>query len=130
MLDRLLRPIFADRDGTLALLRRLVTEYAFGHHARYAFALVLMGVAAGCTALSAYLIGEIVNQAYEKRSFSGVLTIGVIIVVMFALKGVSTYGQAVTLARISNHIVAENQRRLFDKLLNEGLGFFAERHST
>ena len=101
MLDSPLRPIFADRDGALPLIRRLVTEYAFGHRARYAFALALMGVAAGCTALCAYLIGEIVNQAYEKRNFNGVLVIGVISAVLFAVKGASWYGQAVTLARIS-----------------------------
>ena len=34
------------------------------------------------------------------------------------------------LSRIGNRIVADNQRAVFDKLLNEGLGFFADRHSS
>jgi ATP-binding cassette subfamily B protein len=34
------------------------------------------------------------------------------------------------LSRIGNRIVADNQRAVFAKLLNEGLGFFSDRHST
>ena len=34
------------------------------------------------------------------------------------------------LLRIGNRIVADNQRAVFDKLLNEGLGFYSDRHST
>ena len=34
------------------------------------------------------------------------------------------------LARIGNRIIAENQRRMFDKLLNENVGFFSDRHSS
>ena len=35
-----------------------------------------------------------------------------------------------TLSRIGNRIIAENQRRMFDKLLHENIGFFADRHSS
>src|SRR4029078_8315550 len=34
------------------------------------------------------------------------------------------------LSRIGNSIIAENQRRLFSKLMHESLGFFANRHSS
>ncbi len=34
------------------------------------------------------------------------------------------------LSQIGNRIVADNQRAVFAKLLNEGLGFFSDRHST
>src|SRR5487761_2756626 len=37
---------------------------------------------------------------------------------------------AVTLSWIGNSIIADNQRRLFDKLLHEDIGFFADRHSS
>ena len=32
--------------------------------------------------------------------------------------------------RIGNRIVADNQRRMFDKLLTENIGFFSDRHSS
>ena len=34
------------------------------------------------------------------------------------------------MSRIGARIVADNQRRMFDKLLNEGLGYFSDRHSS
>src|SRR5439155_25013810 len=45
-------------------------------------------------------------------------------------KGVATYGYAVILSKISNAILANNQRRLFAKLMSESIGFFSERHSS
>ena len=50
--------------------------------------------------------------------------------VVFAIKGLSTYGAAVMLSRIGNSIIAKNQRRMFDKLLHEDIGYFADRHSS
>src|SRR5947199_375430 len=44
--------------------------------------------------------------------------------------GDAFYGQAVLLSRIGNRISAGNQRRMFDKLLNESLGYFVDRHSS
>ena len=50
--------------------------------------------------------------------------------VLFTIKGVATYGHSVLLSQIGNRIVADNQRAVFSKLLNEDLGFFSDRHST
>jgi ATP-binding cassette subfamily B protein len=119
-----------ERYGSLTLVRRLLTEQGLAHWHKYAGAFVLMAVAAGCTALSAYLIGDVVNQAYVNRSLRGIVTVGIITVGLFAAKGLATYGHSVMLSRIGNRIVADNQRAVFAKLLNEGLGFFSDRHST
>ena len=124
------KSLFADRDGTLALVRRLLAENALAHWRRYAVAFVLMAMVAGCTAASAYLLGSAINKAYVDRSFIDVAAIAAVIVVLSAVKGFANYGQAVMLSRIGARIVAENQRRTFDKLLNEGLPFFAARHSS
>jgi len=113
-----------------ALIRRLLTEQGLTHWKKYAVAFVLMAIAAGCTAFSAYLIGDVINQAYVNHNLVGIITLGFITVVLFAAKGVATYGHTVLLSRIGNRIVADNQRRVFDKLLNEGLGYFADRHSS
>ncbi len=89
-----------------------------------------MAVGATCTALSAYLIGHGINEAYVYRSFHGVVLVSIAAMVIFSLKGLATYGQAVTLARIGNEIIANNQRRMFDKLVTQEAGFFANRHSS
>jgi len=70
------------------------------------------------------------NQAYVERNFRNILIIGLLAIVIFAAKGVATYGATVMLSKIGNRIVANNQRRMFDKLLREDMGFFANRHSS
>ncbi len=118
------------RYSAVALIRRLLLEQGLTHWKQYVFAFTLMAVAAGGTALSAYLIGNVINEAYVNRNLAGIITLGGITVLLFATKGLATYGQAVTMSRIGNRIIANNQRALFAKLLNEGLGFFSDRHST
>lgn len=112
------------------LIRRLLTEQGLVHWRRYIVAFALMAIAAGCTALSAYLIGDVINQAYVNRNLRGIITLGFITVALFAIKGFATYGHSVMLLRVGNRIVADNQRAVFGKLLNEGLGFYSDRHST
>ena len=116
--------------GAASLIRRLLAEQGVVHWRRYAFAFALMAISASCTALSAYLIGNVINEAYVNRSLPGILILGGVTVVLFTTKGLATYGHSVMLSQIGNRIVADNQRKVFDKLLNEGLGFFSDRHST
>jgi subfamily B ATP-binding cassette protein MsbA len=130
MNDQTLPSADDERYGAFALIRRLLTEQGFAHWRKYALAFVLMAVSAGCTAFSAYLIGNVINEAYVNKNLAGIFILGGVTVALFTTKGVATYGQSVMLARIGNRIVADNQRAVFAKLLNEGIGFFSDRHST
>jgi ABC-type multidrug transport system fused ATPase/permease subunit len=130
MLTRLGRTFFADPYGTPAVIRRLVREQAVSHWRRYGFSLACMAVSAACTAAAAYLFGYGINQSYVNRSFPGVAFVAVAAVVISTLKGLSTYGQAVTLARINNQMLADNQRRIFEKLIHQDAGYYADRHSS
>ena len=47
----------------------------------------------------------------------------------FVIRGLATYGQAVTLAKIGNNLVARYQRRLFDHLMRLGMGFYNDTRS-
>jgi ATP-binding cassette, subfamily B, bacterial MsbA len=120
----------ADDYSTWSLVRRLIVDEALVHWPLYALAFVLMGIAAAATALTAYLLGSMTNEAYVKHNFHGIVVIGIAAVGIFAAKGFATYGSTVTLSQIGNRIIAENQRRMFDKLLHENIGFFADRHSS
>lgn len=119
-----------ERYKAWTLVKRLLTEQGLVHWRKYAVAFVLMAVSAGCTAMSAYLIGDVINQAYVYRNLAGIITLGAITALLFTGKGIATYGHTVLLSQIGNRIVANNQRAVFDKLLSEGLSFFSDRHST
>src|SRR5205814_3592867 len=56
------------RDSTYALVRRLLRDEALGYWPRYAVAFALMGVAAAATALTAYLLGTMTNEAYVNHN--------------------------------------------------------------
>ena len=112
------------------MIRRLLAEQGIVHWRKYAFAFTLMAISAGCKALSAYLIGNVVNQAYVEKNLTGIVILGGITAALFPVKGLATYGHSVLLSQIGNRIVANNQRSVFAKLLNEGIGFFSDRHST
>ena len=119
-----------ERYRPIALIRRLLTEQGVVHWRKYAVAFVLMAISAACTALSAYLIGDVINQAYVNHNLTGILILGGITAALFTIKGLATYGHSVLLSHIGNRIVANNQRAVFSKLLSEGLSFFSDRHST
>ena len=89
-----------------------------------------MAVAAAATATSAYLLGEVINQAYVDSNVRGIFMLSIVALVIFVVKGAATYGHSVILSRISNAILANNQRRLFAKLMSESIGFFSQRHSS
>jgi ATP-binding cassette subfamily B protein len=117
-------------DGALALIWRLLSDYGAARRNRYALALLLMAVTAGCTASIAYLAGDVINQSYVNRDFGGVVRVSLLVFAVFIIRGAATYGHGVTLARIGNSIIAENQRLLFAKLLRQNIGFFSDRHSS
>ena len=118
------------RYTTGALIRRLLFEHALIHWRLYAIAFVLMAIAAGCTALIAYLLGDFINQAYVHKNFHNILILGAVTIVVFTLRGGALYGQAVLLSRVGNRISAANQKRMFDRLLSKNLGFFTDRHTS
>jgi ATP-binding cassette subfamily B protein len=119
-----------DPYGAAILIRRLVMEQGAAYWRRYLQAFALMAVSAATTAGSAYLLGQVINQAYVEKNVRGIAILSGVTVLIFILKGAATYGHQVILSKISNAILANNQRRLFAKLMSENVAFFSERHSS
>ena len=129
-MTKLPRKITDDPYGAAILIRRLVTEQGLVYWRRYLQAFALMAVAAGATAGAAYVLGQVINQAYVDKNVTGIAIFSGIVVILLFIKGVATYGHTVILSKISNAILANNQRRLFAKLMSESIGFYSERHSS
>lgn len=130
MLTSRLKSALSDPASSMGLVWRLLSEYAATRWHRYAIVFALMAFAAGATALTAYLAGDVINHAYVNRNFHAVIQTSLLLMFVFTLRGAATYGHSVILARVGNSIVAENQRRLFDRLQQQNLTYFSERHST
>ena len=122
--------LLAQRDSATAIIHRLLTEQALGLWRRYAVAFTLMAVAAGATALGAYLIGNVINAAYVDKNLPGIVVLALVTAVIFMVKGAASYGSAVMMSQIGNRIIALNQRRMFNALIEQNVAFFSERHSS
>jgi ATP-binding cassette subfamily B protein len=130
-MNKFLLPASGDKYyGMAVVVRRLVSDEGVKYWKKYAAAFVLMAITAGCTALVPYFFGQIINQAQVNRSMPGVIFGAAAVFLLFFGKGISSYGQAVILARIANRIIVSNQRKVFLKLLRENLSFYADRHSA
>src|ERR1700723_1937103 len=124
------KKITDDPYGAAILIRRLVMEQGAVYWRRYLTAFALMAVSAATTAGSAWLLGQVINQAYVDKNVRGIAILSGVTVVIFIIKGAATYGHQVILSKISNAILANNQRQLFSKLMSESIAFFSERHSS
>lgn len=106
------------------LLRRLFKENFRKHVGWYSAAMVAMLLVAGTTSLSAWIMRDIVNSVYLKQGFNVVLEIAFAVAVIFIVKGFATFVQSLYLSKAGNSIVAEQQRKIYDRLLKQGVSFF------
>ena len=109
---------------------RLVVESFYAQGGLYAIAVLAMIIVAVTTAGSAYMMEFIVDAmtSPELRGYAHIIALGVVI--LFLVKAVASYIQAVYLARAGNRIVATQQDRVYRKLLRHGVTYFAANDSS
>ncbi len=117
-------------EDAKVIIPRLIKTDGRRHMWRYARAFVFMALIAGSTALSAWLMRDVVNEIFVQGNYTAIWVLGFSLMALFTVKGFATYGQMTTLAKIGNRIIADYQRRLYDSMLSQGVSFFAERHSS
>ncbi|CDX13578.1 Uncharacterized ABC transporter ATP-binding protein y4gM [Mesorhizobium sp. ORS 3324] len=114
---------------TLAILRRIITENGREYRWSYVVAITCSLVVSGTTAFAAWIMSPVVNQIFYDRRGDLIFLICAGIMASFVLRGLATYGQAVTLSKIGNNLVARYQRRIFDHLMKLGVGYFTDTRS-
>jgi len=90
----------------------------------YALAIFFMTLVAITTALSAWLMKDVINEIFIDRNAAMVAPIAGFIFVIFLVKGFSSYAQNVILARIGNGIIADLQMRIFDHVQLQRIDFY------
>lgn len=116
--------------STIEIVRRLTLEHFWVYAPRYAFAFVLMAVFAGCTALTAWLMKDVVNRIFVAQDRAAMVWLPIAICGLFLAKGFAAYFQEISLAHIGNRIVADTQRRLFAHVLQMDASFFLRQSSA
>jgi ATP-binding cassette subfamily B protein len=115
--------LFLPRDD-LAVVKRLLLEKWRRYAPLYAIAFFFMFIVAGATAISAWLMKDVVNLIFVERASGALYWLPAIVIGIFTAKGLATYAQEVILARIGNRMVAETQTKMFDRLLDQDMDFY------
>ena len=116
--------IVSDPEGSVQLVRRLLLENARQYVKGYVLAFICMGLVAASTAASAWIMRDVINEVFVNRDQEMIYLIAGTVMVIFLIKGAATFGQTVVLSRIGNAIVADCQRRLFSRVLEQDISYF------
>jgi ATP-binding cassette, subfamily B, bacterial MsbA len=111
------------RSDVLMLLARIVRENGGAYLPRYLLAFLFMALVAACTSLSAWIMGDVINRIFVAHDAQALAWIPAAIIAIFAVKGIASFCQEVSLTRIGNRFVAETQKRMFDHVLNMDMAF-------
>ena len=119
-----------DSATVTAVLKRVIAENGRDHIRGYAFAILCLVIVALSTAFTAWIMEAVVNEAFANKRADLVAVICISIFIAFVLRGLASYGQAVTLSKIGNNIVARYQRRLYTHLMKLSVGYFSDNRSS
>ncbi len=125
MLDK--PPILEESARSAGLVWRLVRDFMRPHAARILVAFALMGIAAGSTALRAWLMQPVLDRIFVGRDASLLLAIAGAALGLALAKGVADYGQAVLMTRVGQRVIADVQKALFTRLMRADLAYFHAR---
>jgi subfamily B ATP-binding cassette protein MsbA len=121
--------IFLPREDQ-AIIARLLREKWREYAPRYAVAFAFMFIVAGTTAMSAWLMKDVINKIFVERDQAAVIWLPFVVIVLYMAKGAATYFQEVTMARIGNRMVAETQKRMFNRVVGQDMAFFGRTPSS
>lgn len=119
-----------DPDASLSLISRLLNDQGSRHWRTYVIAFICMAFMAIATSLSAWIMKDVIDKVFIAKDLQALWQISGALVVISLVKGAATYGQQVTLARIANSIIANIQERIFAKMMQLTIPYYAARHST
>src|ERR1700704_2126937 len=110
--------------SSLVLVRRLMHDFIRRHAGKIALAFLCMGVAAGSTALRAWLMEPVLDRIFIARDASLLLMLGGAALVLALVKGGADYGQTVLMNRVGQRVIVDVQTASFARLIHADLAYF------
>lgn len=112
------------------ILIRLLRENMRAQAMNYTIAMLAMVVMAVTSALSAWIMSDIINSMIETGNRAQVFGVALSVAMIFSVKGIANYVQMLFMARAGNSIIAHQQRKLFSRILEHSVSFFNEGKSS
>jgi len=107
-----------------SLIKRLLKDNFRKHLPLYARAICAALIASVMTSASAWIMRDMVNSLVVFADLTKVFQVAVAVGAIFIIKGFAAFFQIYYLSRAGNSIIAEQQRKIYDRLLAQGVSFF------
>ena len=111
------------------LVKRVFRENAREHLGTYGVAIVALLLISAMTAFVAWLMRDIINEIFYNQRADLIWPVAGAVFFAFLIRGLASYTQAVSLARVGNNLAARYQQRVFDKLMRMDMHYFSSVHS-
>ncbi|WP_182418250.1 ABC transporter ATP-binding protein [Bartonella sp. HY038] len=111
-------------ENDMTLIKRLLSENFRKHFFHYFLAIISMLIIAATTAFSAYIMKPMVDGLVVDKNKSHVFMVAIFIACIFVVKGFATFFNSLYLARAGNSVVAEQQKKVYARILSQGVAFF------
>ncbi len=115
--------------SSAVIVRRLVRDYIRHYRSYLIAATACMMVAAGMTALNAYMIQPVLDEVFVNKNavMLSLVPLGILLIGIFT--GVADYGQSMLLRYVGQKVVADMQCDLFAHLMHADLSSFYDQAS-
>ncbi|MBM85170.1 MAG: lipid A export permease/ATP-binding protein MsbA [Rhodospirillaceae bacterium] len=112
------------KTRTRLLVHRLVADHVRPHIGLLLLALILMAVVAATTAALAFLMETILDDVFTARDRATLYVTATVVMAVFLVKGIATYGQNVLVSYVGQRVLADLQKSMFTHLLRADLAYF------
>ena len=111
------------------ILKRLYSDYTKKHLKKILLALLLSVAVAGSTSSIAYLLDPAIKQIFIKKDQTLIIIIPILIVIAFAVKGLSLYIAKVIMIGVSEEVRKDVQVNMLDNLIDADTKLIDNKHS-
>lgn len=120
--------LLSDRTS-ISLISRLWLEHIKPYRWYIVGGLICMTCAALTTAVLAKMLQPLFDDVFMAHDESMLLQVAILVFIVFILKGISGFGESVSMIYVGQKIIADIQRRLFDHFIVADLAYFHARSS-
>ena len=122
-MSKIIKKIMSD-GPTRRLAARLFNEHVIPYRVRFLFAVVFMILAAAANGAIPFILQPVFDDVFYKGNPDLLFVISGSVFVAFAVRGFSSYGEAITMSVIGQRIICDLQNRLFSHLMKLDLNFY------
>ncbi|MGN0904843.1 MAG: ABC transporter ATP-binding protein [Alphaproteobacteria bacterium] len=111
----------------MQMVRRVWKDYIADKWKMLSFSIVLMLIGASFDALLVRMMQPVFDEVFIDKNRAALGVIGVQILVLYLVKGLATYGQSLTMTKISIRIITDMQMDVFKRIIRMDNAFFHNR---